>query len=199
MPLAFQKRSLSLFTDLPVSLSLHRFLSLWFSLVNWRINELRLRTNSPRRDEGKDTGFTRRRGRNRKMPSELPKLLSSISLSTGVGWTIWDHLWPLRVGANDKAPVRRRKMAGQRRWWSELTVREEVSRWSSGLSPNLIQPLNPTVQIYWWFDQWLTINLLLSNNKLLSSDKCCYCQTITNLLYNNKIIHYAVFIFIVRQ
>ena len=37
------------------------------------------------------------------------------------------------------------------------------------------------------------------DNKLLSSDNCCYCQTITNLLYNNKIIHCVVFIFIVRQ
>ena len=64
--------------------------------------------NSPRREEAKGTGLVRRRGRNRKPRSVLPKLLSAVSLSTGVAVTSRDHPETRRVETNTTGYVRRR-------------------------------------------------------------------------------------------
>ena len=56
-----------------------------------RFEHLRPYTSSPHQEEAIGTGFVRRRGRNRKSPSELPLLLSSDSLSSGVAITSRGH------------------------------------------------------------------------------------------------------------
>ena len=72
--------------------------------------------NSPHLDEAKDTRFTRRRGRNRKVPSALPLLLSSGSLLSGVAVTSRDHLWIRRDETKKMGLVRRREVPGEERW-----------------------------------------------------------------------------------
>ena len=66
----------------------------------------------PHQDEAKDINFSRRRGRNRKTHSELPDLLSLISLSSDVAVTSRDHLWILRNKTKKMGQVRHREVAG---------------------------------------------------------------------------------------
>ena len=103
-----------------------------FSLHKHRFEKPRAHTNSPQLDEAIGTGFVRRRGRNRKNLSELPCLLSSISLSSWVYWVIQDHRCAHRVEANHMGPVWRREMAGRRSWVWRVHDREERRWWGSG-------------------------------------------------------------------
>lgn len=61
--------------------------SLRFSFYSQRFEKPRPQTSSPHRDEAIGTGFVRRRGRNRKIPSQLPEVLPFVPLPPSTWWT----------------------------------------------------------------------------------------------------------------
>jgi hypothetical protein len=79
-----------------------------------RFEKLRPWLFFPHQDEAKDTNFSRRRGPNRKKPSELSKLLSSVSLSSGVSLTSHHHPRAHRSKAKLLVPFLCREVAGGR-------------------------------------------------------------------------------------
>ena len=83
-----------------------------FSLQNQRFGKLRPWMNSPHWDEAKGTRLSHRRGRNQKVTSALPLLLSSDSLLSGVAVTSCDHRWTRRAETKKTGSVRRHEVAG---------------------------------------------------------------------------------------
>lgn len=98
---------------------------LWLSLSPHPFEKLRPHACSPHRDEGKHTIFSRLYGRNRKTRSALSQLLSSVSLSSGVGLTCHKHPRTYRSKAKLLVPFWWRDVAKGGMGWSKM----ETGRW----------------------------------------------------------------------